>query len=66
MPLKRRRFLFIGLASAAAACLSVFLALFSGAKLNQREKKVTTVAEEKDAEIHVNLVNFTKTILNNF
>ncbi|RLG00103.1 MAG: nitroreductase [Candidatus Wolframiiraptor sp.] len=42
MPLKRRRFLFIGLASAAAACLSVFLALFSGAKLNQGEKKVTT------------------------
>ncbi len=32
----------------------------------KREKKVTTVAEEKDAEMRVNLVNFTKTILSNF
>ncbi|MCX8187154.1 MAG: SagB/ThcOx family dehydrogenase [Nitrososphaeria archaeon] len=42
MPLKRRQVLFIGLASAAAACLSALLALFGGVKFNREEIKVTT------------------------
>lgn len=44
MPLRRRQVLFIGLASAAAACLSALLALFGGVKFNREESEVTTPA----------------------